>query len=227
VNFRSIASRTFCSTLLNDAEQGEFLAGAENQWVFVTVPRQKLLELVRRADDLVATTLHGRHPATRHLRRYLDVVIATDQGDADASLQEVVQTTLLDLVALVPGAGRDGTGVARARGLRARQQLIARAIRAGYDDPGFSVRTLASQIGLSPRYVQDLLHDTGSSLTERVLEQRLQKARKLLTSVGFADRRVIDSALASGSGAVSYFNRAFRRRFGLSPSDLPRASRES
>lgn len=214
--------------LLSDAEPGEFLAGAENEWIFVAVPRQRLFDLAGRADDLVATPLPGAHPVAQHLRRYLDIVIAADQIETDAALREVVQSTLLDLMALVLDAGRDGVGNARARGLRAaRQQLIARAIRAGHGDPGFSIEMLASQVGLSPRYVQDLLHDMGTSFTKRVLERRLQEARTMLMSARCADRRVIDIALASGFGAVSYFNRAFRRRFGMSPSEMRCTSQES
>jgi AraC-like DNA-binding protein len=44
----------------------------------------------------------------------------------------------------------------------------------------------------------------------------------MLTSAQCRDRRVIDIALACGFGAVSYFNRVFRRRFGVSPSELRR-----
>ena len=40
-------------------------------------------------------------------------------------------------------------------------------------------------LGLSRRYVNDLLADSGSSFAERVLEMRLQKARTMLMDAGF------------------------------------------
>jgi AraC-like DNA-binding protein len=210
-------------TLLTDAEPGEFIGGAENRWMFVTAPRQRLLDLAGTAEHQLARPIDGSRPAARHLRRYLEFVASPHPDEGAAELEQVVEATLLDLIALVVGANQADPDGAGQRGLRAaRLQEIVSAIGTSYDDPAFSVHRLASQVGLSPRYVQDLLHDTGVSLTERVLERRLQKARKMLMSAQCRDRRVIDIALACGFGAVSYFNRVFRRRFGVSPSELRR-----
>jgi AraC-like DNA-binding protein len=207
--------------LVTDAEAGEFRAGAFNRKLFVTVPRKWLLDLVGDADDLLAVSLGCDRPATRHLRRYLDMLLMSDERQDDARINEHIATTLLDLVALVLGAGRDAEELARVRGLRAaRLQSILVAITAGYDDPDFSVRAVASRVGLSPRYVQDLLHEAGPSFTERVLEKRLQKARALLADGRPGGRKVVDIAFASGFNEVSHFNRAFRRRFGVAPSDM-------
>ncbi|MGE4056279.1 MAG: AraC family transcriptional regulator [Vicinamibacterales bacterium] len=207
--------------LLSDAEPGEFVPGASRQWLFVSVPRQRLLERVREADDLVARPVHSRHAAVRHLRRYLALVLAPDGIDEDVLLNALVESTLVDLIALALSASRESAEFAHQRGLRAaRLQMTVGAIASGYTDPGFSVHAVASQLGLSPRYVQDLLHDTGTSLTERVRERRLQKARAMLTDRSFDGCTVLDVALESGFSDVSYFNRAFRRRFGMAPSDM-------
>jgi AraC-like DNA-binding protein len=189
--------------------------------VFVTMGGRELARLVRHPEDLVATPLNPTRPATRHLRRYLDLVLEPSQMDDDTSLQDHIETTLLDLVGLALGGGRDDAELSRVRGLRAaRLRVILAAIQAGFDAPDFSVSTVAARIQLSPRYVQDLLHETGRNLTERVLEQRLQKARALLTDARQAHRRIIDIALDSGFSDTSYFSRAFRRRFGMAPSDM-------
>jgi AraC-like DNA-binding protein len=207
--------------LVTDSQPGVFGAGANNRWVFVTMGGRELARLVRHPEDLVATPLNPTRPATRHLRRYLDLVLEPSQMDDDTSLQDHIETTLLDLVGLALGGGRDDAELSRVRGLRAaRLRVILAAIQAGFDAPDFSVSTVAARIQLSPRYVQDLLHETGRNLTERVLEQRLQKARALLTDARQAHRRIIDIALDSGFSDTSYFSRAFRRRFGMAPSDM-------
>ncbi len=209
------------AALLTDPEPGEFVAGPDNRWLFVTVPRRLVLERVAGADDLASMPLDGGQPALRHLRRYLAILLAPDGIDGDASLNAIAETTLMDLMALVLGARRDSAELARVRGLRAaRLQTIVAAIGTGYDDPHFSVQAVASQVGLSPRYVQDLLRETARTLTERVLERRLQKARAMLADRRFGGRPIIDIALAAGFSEVSYFNRAFRRRFGVSPSGV-------
>ena len=83
--------------------------------------------------------------------------------------------------------------------------------------PGYVARKLA----ISPRYVQDVLHDTGRSFTERITELRLNKARALLARVG--THKIVDIAYDCGFGDVSHFNRRFRRRFGAAPSKFRNA----
>jgi AraC-like DNA-binding protein len=65
-----------------------------------------------------------------------------------------------------------------------------------------------------------LFEEEGTTFTEFVLEERLGYARRLLASPRSAGRKIIDIAFTCGFGDVSYFNRAFRARFGTTPSDV-------
>src|SRR5439155_24195273 len=47
-------------------------------------------------------------------------------------------------------------------------------------DPAFDLTDAARRLGLSRRYIQRLLEETGKSFTEHVLECRLQRARAML-----------------------------------------------
>ena len=209
------------AALVCNATAGEITGSAENAWLFLQVPRAALLEAVAGAEGLISRPVDARLPAMRHLRRYLGLLLEPSGIEDDASLRDHIETTLLDLTALALGAARERADVARLRGLRAaRLRMILAAIASGFDARDFSVPVLAARVGLSPRYVQDLLHETGRSFTERVLERRLQKARALLTSPRCAARRITDIAFDSGFNEVSYFNRAFHRRFGVTPSDV-------
>jgi AraC-like DNA-binding protein len=53
-----------------------------------------------------------------------------------------------------------------------------------------------------------------------VLEQRLLLARRFLLQESSRDRKVSDIAYTAGFNDLSYFHRAFRRRFGMTPSDM-------
>jgi AraC-like DNA-binding protein len=182
------------------------------------VPRSALRELVANAEDRFGKALHPSLPALRHLKRYLDFVKEPDLVGDEPALTEHVETTILDLVALALGAGRDASRIAGMRGLRAaRAQEIIAEIRARFADPTFSPRDIELKLGLSPRYVQELMQETGSSLGERVLELRLQRARQMLTSPRHDRLKIVEIAYAAGFNEVSYFNRCFRRRFGDSP----------
>ena len=53
-----------------------------------------------------------------------------------------------------------------------------------------------------------------------VLGQRLAHAHRLLTDPSRAGEKIATIAFAAGFGDVSYFYRAFRRRYDVLPSDL-------
>jgi AraC-like DNA-binding protein len=63
-----------------------------------------------------------------------------------------------------------------------------------------------------------LFQSDGTSVTEFVREERLKRAHAMLLSPRFAVRKIAEVAYAAGFNDLSYFNRAFRRRFGHSPS---------
>lgn len=136
----------------------------------------------------------------------------------DVDVVAHVETTLTDLLALALGAGRDAAEVAGMCGLRAaRLQDVLSEIRAGFTNPGFSPDDIARKLRVTPRHVQALLQDAGSSFSARVLELRLQRARAMLADMRGGRMKIAEIAEASGFNDISYFNRRFRRRFGASP----------
>jgi AraC-like DNA-binding protein len=206
------------AVLLTNSEPGEVRAEAEIGWLAVNVSRRQLLQLVANAEDLIGAPLTPQSDALRHLRRYIGILLVPDGVGSDPQLIEHIGTTLVDLMALVIGAGRDAVEVARMRGLRAArlQEIVAR-IKAGFTDPALSPTRIGLELGLSARYIQALLHESGASFTERVMELRLQKAMAMLTRRQYDRLRVSEIAYACGFNEVSYFNQCFRRRFGDAP----------
>ncbi|MDQ6432501.1 AraC family transcriptional regulator [Mesorhizobium sp. LHD-90] len=201
--------------------------GSTIAWLGLSVPRARLLDVVADADDVVSRRLDPGAPSMRHLMRYLCLLAAPDAPDSDPALGAHIERTLLDLVSLALGARGDHAYVARERGLAAaRLDDILAIIRRRFADPGFEVADVADvadvarRLGVSPRYVNALVHDTGRSFAERVMELRLQKAREMLTDMRQDRMKIIDIAFACGFNEVSYFNRCFRRRFGSAPSGL-------
>lgn len=156
-------------------------------------------------------------PVWQHLDRYMAALMDTDFQNEPA-LARQAELYVIDLLALALGARGDSAELATARGLRAcRLREAVVEIERRYAEPNFSSDDLAKAIGLSRRYVNELLYETGASFAERVLELRLQKARGMLVDMRHDRLRVSDIAFACGFNEVSYFNRRFRMRFGCSP----------
>jgi AraC-like DNA-binding protein len=184
-----------------------------------SVPRKLLAERVAGFEDLLIQPL-APSPALVHLERYLSTLINEEAG-ADPALEQHIGAHLLDLIALTLGATGDSAELARMRGLRAaRFREIVKEIKEGFSDPAFSAESVSRRLGVSPRYIRDVLQESGVGFTERVLELRLQQARTVLASSRSDRLKISEIALTCGFNEVSYFNRCFRRRFGASPTQL-------
>jgi AraC-like DNA-binding protein len=208
------------AVLMSMTEPGAVHANGFN-YLMVGVPRIELAALIPNLDDTAIRPLDPLGAPLRYLRQYVTFLHSLDDTASDPTLAGHIRTTLTDLFALTIGAGRDAAHAATLRGLRAaRLRDILAEIKANFANPEFSPGQLAQKLGLSPRYIQALLHETGASFTERVLELRLQRARTMLMSPGHGRLKVSEIAYACGFSEISYFNQAFRRRFSAAPTQF-------
>ena len=194
------------------------LAGGErNAWVNLIIPRDLLSAAMPDVDSRLAIEIDGESEALRMLKGYCRVLEAHGPVRSP-QLSSHITTALLDLVVLACGARGEAAAIAGGRGLRAaRLQAILAKIEAGFANPGICAQAVAQELGLSARYVQNLLQESGTGFGDRVLELRLQKARQMLSD-RLHDRLLISEiAYCCGFSDVSYFNRSFRRRFGCTP----------
>jgi AraC-like DNA-binding protein len=206
------------SALLAGTEVQDFRGGPSNNWVSLVLPSKLIEDKFARFEDRHGSLIQADNEALGLLRNYL-MMLDSMSAPAGSGLVEHISTTLVDLVGLATGAKGDDAELAGTRGLRAgRLQAILDQIRNNYRNPTLSAPLVGLQLGLSARYVQDLLAQTGTGFSERLLELRLQDAKSMLTDPRYLDRRIGDIALEVGFGDISYFNRSFKRRFGCSPS---------
>jgi AraC-like DNA-binding protein len=195
------------------------------QFVGVRVPRRAIAPLIVGADSAPLRLIpRGTHAVTL-MTRYLDAVLDV-RLLASPDVRGAVATHLYDLIALGVGATRDGTAIATTRGVRAaRLQAIKADIAAHLVDDCLAVGAVAARHGVTPRYVHKLFEDEGVTYTQFVLRHRLDHAFRILRDPRHAARRITEIAYDVGFSDLSYFNRAFRRRFDATPSEI-RATRQ-
>ena len=101
---------------------------------------------------------------------------------------------------------------------RARQrEALLTALGRSFSDPELGLDSFAASQGLSPRLVSTLLKEATSLHFKGALnELRLSEAARLLCE---SRANVSEIAFAVGFQNASHFGRAFRERFGQSPSD--------
>jgi AraC-like DNA-binding protein len=158
--------------------------------------------------------VHTDAECTAEQRHALMKVIADEVVKILSVRPEAVMVSIIETKPIT----RLGAEVAQVPAIRAaRLQEIVTEIRRSFCDPAFSLKTLSRRLGISGRYLQTLLHETGANFTKRVLELRLQRARQMVLDPRHDGLKVAEIANLCGFNEVPYFNRCFRRRFGASP----------
>lgn len=125
-----------------------------------------------------------------------------------------------DLIAVVLDGFVQGGTERNERSIRsARLQLIKKDILDRLHDPTLSVHCVAKRQGVTPRYVQLLFETDGTTFTEFLRDNRLALAFRRLGEDA-SRTSIAEIAFESGFADLSNFNRAFRRRYGVTPSGV-------
>lgn len=220
----------FGRTLDLDRGQAIVMTGAEpaflrvprpGAYICLRVPVHCLAPLISDLPDAYGRPIPADNPALRLLTRYVGIL---DEAETFAApeLRRQVVTHIHDLMVLAIGdATRDAAETAKCRGMgAARLRAIKHDIAGRLSDQGLSTAGIAVRHGINPRYVQRLFESAGTTFTDYVLAQRLAFAYQRLTDPLHADVKISTIALDAGFGDLSYFNRTFRRRYGVAPSEL-------
>ncbi len=191
----------------------------------VQVPRAALAALAPRVDDLVCRPVPTDSAPIRLLRGYLEA-LGRETSLAAPDLRRVAAGHVLDLIALAVGATGDAAVRARGGGLAAaRLQAVKADIHANLGGGELTIERLAARHRLSARQLQRLFEAEGETFSAFVLNARLARAWTLLARCRETGGGIGEIAYACGFGDLSYFNRAFRRRYGRTPSDARAAAR--
>jgi AraC-like DNA-binding protein len=212
------------AVLMSCADVGGFVRPHQARYLTLFVPRRRLSAMAVNPEDALARPI----PADTEALRLLIDYVATGLGRqhlTSPELRQLFSTHVRDLVALAVGVTRDTGEVARGRGLRAaRLSAIKGDIMSRLENDELCVADAAARLGVTPRCVQMLFESEGTTFTQYVLQQRLARAMQMLTDPHHRGRSISAIAFEVGFGNLSYFNRTFRRHFGITPSDAREAT---
>ena len=187
--------------------------------VSLAFPRAALGPLLRDGENCAGWPVSADTPAFALLRRYIDI-LKQEEATVMPDLQRLAAMHVYDLLALAIGPTRDAYHVAKHRGLRAAHlDAIKKEIAEGAGGK-LTIDSVAARHRLSPRHVQRLFEEEGTSFTYFLREQRLLRAHRMLLSPRFQHLQIADIAFEVGFGDLSWFNRQFRARFGASPGEV-------
>jgi AraC-like DNA-binding protein len=216
-NGRELALGAGEATLVSFTEKLHSQHCAPGKMLVLRFPRPQLAPRLADAHDAMMRRIPHGNAALKMAADYS--AIARSAVNADCATQHLVVSHMYDLVALAAGASRDAAEVARGRGMHAALlSAIKRDIATNLTQADLSINRLALRHGCTPRFIQRLFEREGTSLTDYLLAERLRLARRMLTDPHRSRDKISSIALDAGFGDLSYFNRAFRRHFGDTPS---------
>jgi AraC-like DNA-binding protein len=199
--------------------EGAVTFNDDNQFATIRIPRRELLGICPDAESRLAEPLVANPGIRDVIARYF-ALAAESATSLDPIGQQMTARHMVDLVALLLRTDRDKAQLAVQRGYsEARLRLIQTEVLDRLQDPNLTIASIAQSAGLSPKQVQRLFEHSGTTFTEFALEQRLLSARGLLSGPNGRYGKIGTVAYSVGFGDLSYFNRSFRGRFGVTPSE--------
>jgi AraC-like DNA-binding protein len=198
--------------LVDLARPFELSFPAEVERVFLFVPDTVLRARAPWLAHAEAASLGRDNPAARIMAEYMRLV-----GDPDRRFDDRAMLILLDgfmsaLAAVGALQRREAAGHDRPD-LRLDALKAYMRCRLG---AALSPGSVARAFGLSVRTLHKSFEGTDTTFSQWLLSQRLETCAAALGGPA-RDARIADTALAMGFGDISYFNRRFKERFGMTP----------
>lgn len=205
------------ATLVGMGEVCDFTHLPPGDILALRIPRAQLAPHVSGIDDCCFRRIPTGTPGLKLLTDYVKVV----QNAGGTNVQHLIAHHVYDLLAVMVGATHDVAIAAEGRGVRAaRLSAVKHDIVRNLEQPTLSIASLARRHALTERNIQRLFEHDGTTFTEYVLMQRLARAHRLLSDPRRDCDKISAVAWECGFGDLSYFNRVFRRHYGLAPSDV-------
>ena len=186
----------------------------------LSVQASMIEELVPDVDDRLLRSIPGSHPAIQLLDAYLPIVCRADVMRSPSRAQEAADN-ICDLVALAAGTGRDARHRATARGfVAARSATVMHRVEQLSSNCDLSLERVARDFAMSPRTLQEVFHEAGTSFSDFLLARRLEQAHRALLDREQDHLSITTLAFDAGFNDLSYFDRRFKARYGCTPSDV-------
>jgi AraC-like DNA-binding protein len=205
--------------VLSGGEAGSFHRTSFGRSFALRVPRTMFESTVVSLDDALMRPISSDRGALKLMEDYARWLL--NAGNIDHQLLNISVRHIQDLLALTIGPTADFADTARTRGLRAARLKLAKSFIVAHSSRrDLSVSAVATSLSVTPRYVQRLFEADGTTFSEFLTGQRLARARRLLCEPSSSPTAISTIAYDVGFGDLSYFNRCFRRQYGVTPREV-------
>ena len=190
---------------------------------YLEIPRAALAQRWTPSRPMVAASVNTAYGVGRIVADLCASMVLEADTLGDATRVQLGER-LIDVLALAL-ENPNGDVSALDGSLRSeRLRQIRRYIESNIGNPLLNPERVAAACQISVRALHYLFKGTGESVAGYIWERRLQRCREALQMPAERHRTVTEIALAGGFNSMSHFSSAFRRRFGVTPSDARAAA---
>lgn len=189
--------------------------------LYLEIPRDQFAERFRKDRIPIARTMATGRGLGRIAAEFCSM-LALEGAALDAPVRDRLGDELMDVLALALEMGDEDHLSADQTVQKARLRSVKAWIEQHLADPDLSLEKVARNNGVSLRHLHYLFKLTDMSVSEWIWDRRLQRSYDMLTHPEPRPLSVTEVAYQLGFSSSSHFSTAFRRKFGISPSDLRR-----
>jgi len=214
---RTLACCSRDALLVAASRSAVFAATAVERIDVLAIERSRLAGPLAALETGFLRRIGRDHPGLQTLTAYAAGLLRGLIPVATSGLAELARAHLAELLACIvrePDLPANGPVPSRRD---QRIQALKAEVEQRLGSPDLSLDTVAQTQRISSRQIQAMFQAAGETFSGFVLARRLDRAMQRLTDGGDA-RPVSAIAFDVGFSDLSYFNRTFRRRFDLTPS---------
>ena len=203
--------------LFNHAVPYSTVPDIEYQTAGVSFPCAALRQRLPDAPDFHAFPLEAAAPRGALLMSFVEHLAAGlerwDEREFAALGERLVDLVALLVAPETPGAADTSVRIAH-------RERALRYIRSHLGDAELGPDAVARACGISLSYLHQLFRPLGFGVEECIVAERLEHCRTLLGDPRLRHLSISTIAYRTGFSHAAHFSRAFRRRFGMTPSEL-------
>jgi AraC-like DNA-binding protein len=159
------------------------------------------------------------HVLTRAVHGFLSQLLTDTRDSAGLvpAAASALERTFVEMLSATRQQFQPQSSTPTAPSLRVRRRQVHSYIDAHLFDPALAPAACARALGISERYLHQVLNQHGERFSQLVLGKRLDIGAQRLRDPRFARYRISGIAWQCGFQDPAHFSRAFAARFGVAP----------
>ena len=207
--------------IFSASEQYELQCIGEGRAFYLEIPSDELAQRFPSGIVPISAEINSTLGLGRIATEFC-AALATESDNVKDDLRAGLGTQLIDIVALALMAGENEIPSLEGSVQRARLRSVQLWIEEHLSEPNLTLERIAHANNMSLRYLHLLFRQCDMSVSDWLWSRRLQRCYDLIAKR--EGRSITSIAFDHGFNSSAHFSTMFRRKYGVRPRDVGRAS---